>query len=148
MFCALTLVLKHKLRTKRQAFRKFGRKLADPETDVKLTMLSVLKAQHNFRGLKAKSPADNLRISWFSKVTKSTLYQKCALCQSINQVEMHHIRKVKDVRGRIRTGNNTYAKWVRAYKQKQVSLYAYHYDLLHREDLNYTNMKVICNYFN
>ena len=116
MSCIFTLVLKHKLGTKRQAFRKFGRKLADSETGVKLTMLSTLKVQHNFRGLKAKNPADNLRTSWFSKVTKSTLYQKYTLCQSTNQVEMNHIRKVKDVRGRIRTGNNTYTKWVRAYK--------------------------------
>jgi len=63
MSCALTLALKYKLRTKRQAFRKFGKKLADPETGVKLSMPSVLKVQHNFRGLKAKKPGDNLRIS-------------------------------------------------------------------------------------
>jgi len=61
---------------------------------------------------------------------------------------MHHIRKVKDVRGRIRTGNNTYAQWVGAYKRKQVPLCAYHHDLLHRGDLNYADMKVIRNYFN
>lgn len=34
--CALTLALKHKLRTKRQAFKKFGRTLADPDSGVKL----------------------------------------------------------------------------------------------------------------
>jgi len=119
-----------------------------PNTRLPLNPTLRVLSYNNFRGLKAKNPADNLRISWFSKFTKSTLYQKCALCQSTNQVEMHYIRKVKDVRGRIRSGNNTYAKWVRAYKQKQVLLCAYHYDLLHREDLNYTNMKIICNYFN
>lgn len=34
--CALTLALKYKLRTKRQAFKKFGRTLADPDSGVKL----------------------------------------------------------------------------------------------------------------
>ena len=33
------------------------------------------------------------------------------------QVEMHHIRKVKDVRGKIRTGDSTYAQWVGCYNQ-------------------------------
>jgi type II intron maturase len=34
--CALTLALKHKLRTQRQAFKKFGRTLDDPKTGIKL----------------------------------------------------------------------------------------------------------------
>jgi hypothetical protein len=54
--CALTLALKHKLRTQRQAFKKFGRTLDDPETGIKLELPSVLKVKHNYRGTKTKKP--------------------------------------------------------------------------------------------
>lgn len=54
--CALTLALKHKLRTKRQAFNKFGRTLDDPETGIKLEQPSVIKVKHLYRGTKSKKP--------------------------------------------------------------------------------------------
>lgn len=55
--CALTLALKHKLRTKRQTFNKFGRHLEDPETGIKLKITSGIesKAQiHDQRQQKAR----------------------------------------------------------------------------------------------
>jgi hypothetical protein len=61
---------------------------------------------------------------------------------------MHHIRKIKDVRGKIRTGNSTYAQGVGAYRRKQVPLCAYLHDLLHKGDINYSDMTLIRNYFN
>ena len=54
--CALTLALKHKLRTQRQAFKKFGRNLDDPETGIKLEQPSVIKVKHLYRGTKSKKP--------------------------------------------------------------------------------------------
>lgn len=61
--CALTLALKHKLRTKKQTFNKFGRTLEDPETGVKLELPSELKVKHIYRGTNAKKPDDNLKTS-------------------------------------------------------------------------------------
>lgn len=61
--CALTLALKYKIRTKRQAFKKFGRTLKDPETDVKLELPSELKVKHLFRGNNTTKPEDILNIS-------------------------------------------------------------------------------------
>lgn len=61
--CALTLALKHKLRTKKQAFKKFGRTLADPDSGVKLLIPSELKVKHLYRGIAAKEPNDNLKTS-------------------------------------------------------------------------------------
>jgi hypothetical protein len=101
---------------------------------------------HKYSGVNIESPENNLKTSWFKKITRSGLHQKCIVCQSTNQVEMHHIRKVKDVRSRIRTGNSTYAQWVGTYKRKQVPLCAYHHDLLHKGDLNYADMTIIRNY--
>jgi hypothetical protein len=61
--CALTLALKHKLRTQRQAFKKFGRTLDDPETGIKLELPSELKVKHLYRGTNSKKPEDNLKMS-------------------------------------------------------------------------------------
>ena len=146
--CALTLALKHKIRTKKKAFNKFGRLLEDPETGIKLVIPTELKVKHKYAKKEAKNPDKDLKTSWFTKVTKSGLHQKCAICQSTNKVEMHHVRKVKDVRNKIRTGNSTYAQWEGLYKRKQVPLCAYHHDLLHRGDLNYADMVTIRKYAN
>jgi len=48
--CALTLALKYKLRTKKKAFNKFGKTLADPNTDTKLILPSDLKVKHKYYG--------------------------------------------------------------------------------------------------
>lgn len=108
--CALTLALKLKLRTKSAVFSKLGRNLTDPDTGIYLKLPDNLKAIHKYNGIKTTNPENDLKTSWFTKMTKSVLNQKCVICQSTNKVEMHHIRKVKDVRGKIRTGNSTYAQ--------------------------------------
>ena len=68
---------------------------------------------------------------------------------------MHHIRQVKDVKNKIKTGNSTYQQWVGAFdlffffikkKRKKVPLCVYHHDLYHRGDLNYADMTKIRKY--
>lgn len=108
--CALTLALKLKLRTKRAIFARYGKTLKDPDTDKQLKIPSNLKVQHVFYGNKSITPEENLKRSLFVKLTKSPLNQKCTICQSKHKIEMHHIRKVKDIRGKIKTGNSTYAQ--------------------------------------
>lgn len=56
---------------------------------------------------------------------------------------MHHVRKVKDVKSKIKTGNSTYGQWVGSYLRKQVPLCSYHHDLLHSGDLNYADKSKI-----
>jgi len=68
------------------------------------------------------------------------------LCNSTSDVEMHHIRQVKDVKNKIRTGNSTYQQWVGSFFRKQVPLCFYHHDLLHSGDLNYADMTKLRKY--
>jgi|GEM_PF-3583763 len=42
-------------------------------------------------------------------MTESNILKNCCICGSGNNVEMHHIRKVAEVRNKVRTGNATYA---------------------------------------
>lgn len=141
--CALTLALKYKLRTKRTVFSKYGRFLKDPETGIKLYIPSDFKTRHTFAKGSKIDIDKALKISWAHKVTKSVLHAKCAICNTQANVEMHHIRKVKDVRHKIRTGNSTYQEWVGTYNRKQVPLCGYHHDLLHAGDLTPFDMSTI-----
>lgn len=54
--CALTLTLKLKLRTKRAVFKKFGRRLMDPDTEVKLQLPTDLQVTHKYSGSKTENP--------------------------------------------------------------------------------------------
>lgn len=141
--CALTLALKLKLRTKKQVFNKFGAKLTDPETGIALKLPSNLKVKYSFSSEKSNRADEILKISWFKKLTKSSLNKACVICNSLNEVEMHHIREVKDVKNIIKTGNSTYQEWVGSFLRKQVPLCAYHHDLYHSGDLNYGDMTKI-----
>lgn len=106
--CALTLALKYKLRTKRAVFSKFGRFLVDPETEIKLYIPSDFKVRHTFAKGNQMDIDKALNTSWAHKVTKSVLHAKCVLCNTQANVEMHHIRKARDVRHKMRTGNSTF----------------------------------------
>lgn len=116
--CALTLALKLKLRTKKQVFNKFGPKLTDPETGMTLKLPSNLRVKYSFQGNKTDAMEDVLKVSWYKKLTKSSLNKKCTICESTNKIEMHHIRQVKDVKNKIKTGNSTYQQWVGAFYRK------------------------------
>ena len=61
--CALTLMLKCKLGTKRQVYSKFGRQLEDPHTGVMLKIPKDLKVKHNFAKSEIDRPEETLGIS-------------------------------------------------------------------------------------
>src|SRR5690606_41267435 len=106
--CALTLALKYKLRTSKKVFEKYGRKLADPETDVALKIHKSLKVKHSFTGkVSTTEPENILKISSFNNLIKSSLNKTFIICESTNDIEMHHHRQVKDDKAKIRTGNSS-----------------------------------------
>lgn len=144
--CVLTLALKLKLRTKKQVFNKFGFTLKDPDTEACLKMPSTLRVRHQFSKSVVSEAENILKVSWFNKLTRSNINKACALCNSTSDVEMHHIRQVKDVKNKIRTGNSTYQQWVGSFYRKQVPLCFYHHDLLHSGDLNYADMTKLRKY--
>lgn len=108
--CALTLALKHKLKTASKAFDRFGRYLEDPETGVAIYHEDVMKVKHDYKtSVVTETELDKkLHGSPHGTLTKKLLDAKCAICGSNNKVEMHHVRKASDIRSKIRTGNSTY----------------------------------------
>lgn len=59
---------------------------------------------------------------------------------------MHHIRSVKNVRHKMRTGNATYEEWVGAMRRKQIPLCNYHHKCLHGGKLLHFDMKRIAEF--
>nr|YP_009710026.1 hypothetical protein [Coleochaete scutata]QFU80131.1 hypothetical protein [Coleochaete scutata] len=117
MSCALTLALKYKLKTAHKVFGRFGKNLECKTTKTQLNNPDSLKAVHIYSPGPVARAESVLDISWGSKLTRSALLRSCAICGQ-SPVEMHHIRSVKDVRNRIRTGSATYAQWTGAFRRK------------------------------
>jgi len=146
--CALTLALKHKIRTKRRAFNKFGFNLKDKDTGLYFKAPSKFNTTHSFKTKGSINDITNLILNrkGVTKLTESAFGRVCALCGSSNSIEMHHVRSVKDVIHKIRTHTSTFEQWKGAYLRKQVPLCQYHHHLLHEGQLNSADMKVIAKY--
>lgn len=59
---------------------------------------------------------------------------------------MHHVRKVNDIRTKIRTGNVTFSQWTGAVMRKQIPLCLYHHQLYHKGELNHTDLSIMSKY--
>jgi hypothetical protein len=99
----------------RAAFTKFGKILKDPASDLVLYQEKSMKVKHDYKikpaFLNEKNSLDKILSGTnFKTMTRKFKEMSCALCSSTSKIEMHHIRSVKDVRLKIRTGNSTYSQ--------------------------------------
>ena len=144
--CALTLAKKHKMSSMGQIFKKFGRNLTCPETDVSLVRPSALEAIHDYKSNNVPDNLDFLDVTWAAKLTESNIGKSCFLCGSTKDIEMHHLKSVKDVKQKIRNGNASFSAWKGAFLRKQIPLCSYHHDLYHGGKLNYADLKQISSF--
>lgn len=143
---AKTLARKFKLRSARQAFKKFGPLLKDPITDLKFLLPKSLNAINQYNTTAPESPTKTLTHTWHSRLTKTNLFQNCLMCGSSYDIQMHHLRSVKDVRFKIRTGNSTFNEIKGGTLRKQIPLCQYHHTLYHKGELLGYEMKTISKY--
>ena len=76
-------------------------------------------------------PSEIIDQSWYGRLTKTNLFKTCALCDSSTNIEMHHLRKVKDVRAKIANKSASFGQWIGATQRKQIPLCQYHHSLYH-----------------
>jgi len=134
---AKTLARKYKMKSMRQIFARFGPQLRDPQTDFQLITPKSLKTIHQYPVMPI------LEQEWFGRLTKTNLFQTCILCGSSENIEMHHVRSVKDVRAKMISNKSTYQEWTGAVKRKQVPLCQYHHSSYHHgKRLNYELNKI------
>jgi len=146
--CALTLAKKFKLKTLAKIFRKFGRNLTYiNEKGKKFTLyrpnnLRILDINERFN-TKVSSNIDSiLNKTWSNSMTQSQFDEVCALCGTSDNIEMHHIRSIKNVRVKVRT----YAQWEGAFNRKSIPLCSNHHLAYHKGTLAKDEIQKIAKY--
>ena len=145
--CALTLSRKYKINSLPKTIKKFGKYLADPETDIKLYLPKDYKVMHKFQDNSENNVMKVINRKWTSKLTDTTFGKSCVLCGSTHKLEMHHLRKVSDIRAKFLSGNKpTYQQFTGAFKRKQIPLCQYHHNIYHLGKCTAADLKIIREY--
>lgn len=136
--CCLTLARKFKLKTMAATYRKFGKGLGCDVTSkngkrkkIILWSPTDLKKQNIEKGNNPKAePLKALDAVWNAKFTKSNLHKACIICGETDGVEMHHIRKAKDLR-KPSSKLDFFSRQMAAINRKQIPLCKDHHTRLH-----------------
>lgn len=97
---AMTLASKHRLKTRRAVFRKFGPTLrvqeqrADGEVVTRSLALQTL-TRNPMRFLSGDGPKGDLTTPLLNRYTRSHLGSPCCVCGETTGVEMHHLRHIR-----------------------------------------------------
>lgn len=136
--CARTLALKYKLRHVSKVFRKFGTNLKKSrESEIELYIPKTFKPLKKFK-INVVEPDSVIFSNWNNKLTKSNLFKQCVICGSTKHIEMHHIRKVRDLKSKLRKKNTDFfSLQMAAINRKQVPLCAEHHKALHNNTLSH-----------
>jgi group II intron reverse transcriptase/maturase len=146
--CALTLAKKFKLKTLAKIFRKFGRDLTyTNEKGKKFTLyrpnnLRILDINKRFNAKVSPNIDSILNKTWSNSMTQSQFDEVCAVCGTSDNIEMHHIRYVKNVRMKVRT----YAQWEGAFNRKSIPLCSNHHLAYHNGTLAKDEIQKIAEY--
>lgn len=160
--CALTLARKYKLKTIRKAYAKFGPDLKTQTTSInhknseqkKPTKVYSFYKPDNLKTLDSnkrynlnteftKQGIDTiLRQTWTSSMTNTLFDQPCAICNTLENIEIHHVRSVKKLRNK----KNTYDQWIGGFSRKTLPLCKQHHQMYHARKLSQEELKRIYNY--
>lgn len=140
--CARTLALKYKLRLASKVFRKFGSKLKCPESGLHIFIPNTFKAIKNF-AVNEPTPDDILFKKWHHKLSKSNVNKVCIICGVKEQIEMHHVRKIHDLKMKAKGGGLDFFTFqMAAINRKQVPLCSRHHKKLHNGELSNKEIKL------
>ena len=141
--CALTLAKKFKLKTLAKTFRKFGRDLTFVNNSGKRYKiyqpdnLRMLSMNERFRANETYNIDKLLSQTWHNSLTLTQFDEPCIICGTYDNIEIHHIKSVKNVRVKTRT----YAQWIGAFQRKSIPLCKKHHIALHTGKLLYEEVK-------
>jgi group II intron reverse transcriptase/maturase len=94
MSCAMTLAHRHRSSSSKM-FAKFGKNLTTRKGN-RIVSLPVRQdwSLKNRKWLNKKKFIDPFKI-YANRVTRSSLNKKCRICQTLDNIEMHHVRHVR-----------------------------------------------------
>lgn len=136
------------------AFNKFGRQLTDPDTGVGFVKVDSLKVSYDFKtkstvNISKNDQSDPFAIldqKWVGVTTVSSVFKSCVICGTTSEIEMHHIRRVANVRRKFFSMDLTFKQWQGAVKRKQIPLCKYHHDMLHNGKLSNYELSCLARY--
>lgn len=100
--CAMTLAAKYKLKTRSRVYKAFGKDLKCPATNTSIESPN-LKRRRQFQK-NTLVPEDILKTPKTSfRWTKNIMGQPCVVCGAPGE-EMHHIRKIWDLKQKAKKG--------------------------------------------
>jgi group II intron reverse transcriptase/maturase len=146
--CALTLARKYKLKTLAKTFKKFGRdlefvnKLGKKYKIFRPDNLRMLSMKERFRVNETSDIDKLLSQTWSNSLTLSQFDEPCVICGTLDNIEMHHIKSVKNVRVKTRS----YAQWIGAFHRKSIPLCKEHHNLLHAGKLSHEDATKLAKY--
>lgn len=145
--CILTLATKLKLYTARRVFKKYGKdiEIKDSKGKVLASFPNVSLAKpKTFHTTKVTDLNPFNRLERLSKAkfrTKSALGRACLACGTLENIEMHHVRKIRDSSRAIKKDYLT--SMMSRMNRKQIPLCRPCHIKYHRgEKLNFINNKV------
>ena len=141
--CGRTLALKYKLRHVSKVFRKFGTNFKKSrDSKIELYIPKTFKARKEFK-INVDDPVPVILSNWNNKLTKSNLFKQCVICGSSKNIEMHHVRKVRDIKSKLRKKSTDFFKaQMAAINRKQVPLCADHHKALHNNTLSHNEREL------
>jgi group II intron reverse transcriptase/maturase len=132
--CALTLARKFKLKTAAKAFEKFNKDLGfdiDKDKRISFIGISYAKAVNIAKATTMdQDPIKSIDTVWNAKFTKSKLTAPCVICGNTTDVEMHHVRQIRDMKNP-NSKLDFFTRQMAAINRKQVALCKDHHIRLH-----------------
>jgi len=133
--CARTLALKYKERAIRPIFRRFGPLLRCPETKTTIYIPITFKRTEKFL-VHAPQAFEILNTQWQGKLTRSNIGKPCCICGSVENVEMHHLKAIRDLKTKYGNKYDFFRTQMIAINRKQVPLCRKHHIKVHKNLLN------------
>lgn len=133
--CALTLALKFKFRYRSKVFKKFGTKLACPETKIELYLPETFSQDQKF-SINPENPRVVMEKGWNNKFAPSNLIKSCFVCGKFLN-ETYHVRHVKTfIKSKCKSGKlDLWEIRLAAINHKQIPLCKEHRLSFHRGTL-------------
>jgi hypothetical protein len=102
----------------------------------------MLPENERFRANENTNIDQLLSQTWSNSLTRSQFDEPCVICGTFDNIEIHHLRSVKNVRVKTRT----YAQWVGGFSRKSIPLCKEHHILLHAGKLTRDDVKRLSAY--
>ncbi|WP_046869033.1 reverse transcriptase domain-containing protein [Microvirga massiliensis] len=137
---AKTLSHRHRMKSIRRAFAKYGynltTRLRNKDGEERVVSMRLRKSfegtPFNFKGLSNPGAGTEIRALKFGIRTKSSLLKDCAICGATDGVEMHHVRHIRkmgqEVKGFTRIMAAINRKQIPTCKKCHTDIHAGRYD--------------------